>query len=91
MTSINLFIREKTLNWVKDSIGSYFLGKTSLERLKGRVRVIIKSNGFEIQGVKTIINSLLLDPLVNTPRELVERKKGLYYYSLRNSKDGRSG
>jgi len=68
------FTKEWALKWLRGSIESYFLGKTPLEILRGRVKAAVKSYGIKPREVRAIVNSLLLDPLVNTSRTLAEER-----------------
>ena len=60
------------MKWLRGSIESYFLGKTSLNIVKGRVRRSVESYGVDLAEVKQIVNSLLLDPSIGIPKEVRE-------------------
>jgi hypothetical protein len=45
-----------------------------LEVVEGRVRRAVESYGVSPEEVRAIVGSLLVDPLVNIPRELREEK-----------------
>jgi len=72
--SISSFTKEWALKWLRGSIESYIRGKTPLEIIKGRVKRALRSYGIKPGEVEAIVNTLLLDPLVNTPRELREER-----------------
>ena len=62
------------MKWLRGSRESYFLGKTSLDIVRGRVRRAVESYGVGLGEVKQIVNSLLLDPSIGIPKEVRERK-----------------
>ena len=62
------------LRWVRGSIASYILGRTRLEVVKGRVRRAVESYGVSFEDIKAVVSSLLLDPLLDAPRELKEER-----------------
>jgi len=64
------FESDWVLKWVKGPIGSYVLGKTPLELIEGRIRGVIESYDVSPKKVSTIINLVLLDYLLNIPREV---------------------
>jgi len=68
------FGRDWTLRWVRGSIGSYILGRTRLEVVKGRVRKAVESYGVSPEDIRAIVSSLLSDPLLDVPRELREER-----------------
>ena len=68
------FTRDWALRWVRGSVESYLLGRTSLEVVEGRVRRAVESYGVSPGDVEAIVSSLLVDPLVGIPRELREEK-----------------
>ena len=68
------FERDWALRWVRGSIGSYILGRTRLEVVRGRVRKAMESYGVSPEDVRAIVSSLLSDPLLNAPRELREER-----------------
>jgi hypothetical protein len=68
------FTRDWALRWVRGSVESYLLGRTSLEVVRGRVRRAVESYGVSPGDVEAIVSSLLVDPLVGIPRELREEK-----------------
>ena len=68
------FTRDWALRWVRGSVESYLLGRTSLEVVEGRVRRAVESYGVSPGDVEAIVSSLLVDPLVNIPRELREER-----------------
>ena len=68
------FTRDWALRWVRGSVESYLLGRTSLEVVRGRVRRAVESYGVSPEEVRAIVGSLLVDPLVNIPRELREER-----------------
>ena len=72
--SLQSFERGWALRWVKGSIESYILGRTSLELIKGRIKKAVESYGVSPKDVSAIINSILVDPLINIPKELREEK-----------------
>ena len=66
--------REWALKWLKGSIESYILGRTSLDIVKGRIRRAIESYGVIPKEIVAVVDSLLTDPSLNVPRELKEGK-----------------
>jgi len=68
------FTRDWALRWVRGSVESYLLGRTSLTVVEGRVRRAVESYGVSPGDVEAIVSSLLVDPLVNIPRELREER-----------------
>jgi hypothetical protein len=68
------FTRDWALRWVRGSVESYLLGRTSLAVVEGRVRRAVESYGVSPEEVRAIIGSLLVDPLVSVPRELREER-----------------
>uniref|UniRef100_A0A7J2TC18 Uncharacterized protein n=1 Tax=Ignisphaera aggregans TaxID=334771 RepID=A0A7J2TC18_9CREN len=68
------FEREWALKWLKGSVESYFRGKTSLQIVVGRIRRALKSYSVSLDDVKQIVNSLLLDPLINIPKQVREER-----------------
>jgi len=68
------FTRDWALRWVRGSVESYLLGRTSLAVVEGRVRRAVESYGVSPGDVEAIVSSLLVDPLVNIPRELREER-----------------
>jgi hypothetical protein len=68
------FTRDWALRWVRGSVESYLLGRTSLEVVRGRVRRAMESYGVSPGDVEAIVSSLLVDPLVGIPRELREER-----------------
>jgi len=72
--STSSFERDWALRWVRGSLGSYISGRTRLEVVKGRVRRALESYGVSAEDVKSIVSSLLLDPLLDVPRELREER-----------------
>ncbi|MCC6014649.1 MAG: hypothetical protein LM564_02975 [Desulfurococcaceae archaeon] len=66
--------RDWALRWVRGSVESYLLGRTSLEVVEGRVRRAVESYGVSPGDVEAIVSSLLVDPLVGIPRELKEER-----------------
>jgi hypothetical protein len=68
------FTRDWALRWVRGSVESYLLGRTSLEVVEGRVRRAVESYGVSPEEVRAIVGSLLVDPLVGIPRELREER-----------------
>jgi len=67
-------LREWGIEWIRGSIRSYFLGTTSLDMLKGKIRRAIKSYDVKPEEVETITNLLILDPGLNVPKSLREEK-----------------
>jgi len=53
---------------------SYILGRTRLEVIKGRVRRAVESYGVSLEDIRAVVSSLLVDPLVDVPRELREER-----------------
>ncbi|MCC6014243.1 MAG: hypothetical protein LM564_00890 [Desulfurococcaceae archaeon] len=72
--STSSFERDWALRWVRGSVESYLLGRTSLEVVEGRVRGAVESYGVSPGDVEAIVSSLLVDPLVGIPRELREER-----------------
>jgi hypothetical protein len=72
--STSSFERDWALRWVRGSVESYLLGRTSLEVVRGRVRRAVESYGVSPGDVEAIVSSLLVDPLVGIPRELREER-----------------
>ena len=70
---------------------SYILGRTRLEVVKGRVRRAVESYGVSLEDVRAVVSSLLMDPLVNVPRELKEERTRLLTDFLRQLEGGGSG
>jgi len=68
------FTRDWALRWIRGSVESYLLGRTSLTVVEGRVRRAIESYGVSPGDVEAIVSSLLVDPLVGIPRELREER-----------------
>jgi hypothetical protein len=68
------FTRDWALRWVRGSVESYLLGRTSLAVVEGRVRRAVESYGVSPGDVEAIVSSLLVDPLVGIPRELREER-----------------
>ena len=68
------FTRDWALRWIRGSVESYLLGRTSLTVVEGRVRGAVESYGVSPGDVEAIVSSLLVDPLVGIPRELREEK-----------------
>ena len=68
------FERGWALRWVRGSIASYILGRTRLEVVKGRVRRAVESYGVSFEDIEAVVSSLLLDPLLDVPRELREER-----------------
>ena len=68
------FERDWALRWIRGSIESYILGRTPLELIKGRIKKAVKSYGVSPKDVNAIINSVLVDPLINIPKELREER-----------------
>ena len=62
------------MRWVRGSIESYILGRTRLEVVKGRVRRAVESYGVSPEDVRAVVSSLLVDPLLDTPKELREER-----------------
>jgi hypothetical protein len=62
------------LKWLRGSIESYFLGRTSLNIVRGRVRKALESYGVGLDEVKQIVSSILLDPSIGVPRDVREEK-----------------
>jgi len=86
------FTRDWALRWVRGSVESYLLGRTSLEVVRGRVRRAVESYGVSPGDVEAIVSSLLVDPLVGTPRELrEERTRPLLDFVKRLEGGGGSG
>jgi len=79
------------LKWVRGSIESYILGRTRLEVVKGRVRRAVESYGVSLEDVRAVVSSLLVDPLVDVPRELREERVRLLTDFLRQLEGGGSG
>jgi len=70
---------------------SYILGRTRLEVVKGRVRRAVESYGVSLEDVRAVVSSLLVDPLVDVPRELREERIRLLTDFLRQLEGGGSG
>jgi len=70
---------------------SYILGRTRLEVVKGRVRRAVESYGVSLEDVRAVVSSLLVDPLVDVPRELREERVRLLADFLRQLEGGGSG
>ena len=68
------FERDWALRWIRGSIESYILGRTPLELIKGRIKKAVESYGVSPKDVSAIINSILVDPLINIPKELREER-----------------
>ena len=68
------FTRDWALRWVKGSVESYLLGRTSLAVVKGRVRRAVESYGVSPKEVGAIVTLAVLDPLLNVSRELREER-----------------
>ncbi|WP_338603315.1 hypothetical protein V6M85_04080 [Sulfolobus tengchongensis] len=65
--------RKWALNWIKGSVISYISGKISLNVLLGRMEKSIKDYNVTVNDVKSLLNSLLLDPTLDVDEEV--RKK----------------
>jgi len=85
------FERSWALRWVRGSVGSYILGRTRLEVVRGRVRRAIESYGVSPEDVRAIVSSLLSDPLLDVPRELREERVRPLMDFLRQLEGGGSG
>jgi len=86
------FEREWALKWLKGSVESYFRGKTSLEIVVGRIRKALESYNVSFDEVKQIVNSLLLDPSINVPKDVREEKARELLKTVEDlGKGGRSG
>jgi len=86
------FEREWALKWLKGSVESYFRGKTSLEIVVGRIRRALESYNVGLDEVKQIVNSLLLDPSINVPKDVREEKARELLKTVEDlGKGGRSG
>jgi len=70
--------KEWALKWLKGFVERYFRGKASLQIIIGRVRKALKAYSVGINKVRQIANSLLLDPSIDTPKQIrKERAKEL--------------
>lgn len=74
MTSMPSYAKDWALKWLKGSIESYVLGRTSIEIVKGRIRRAVESYGVRPEEVGAIISLITLDPTLNASRELREEK-----------------
>lgn len=68
------FTRIWALKWVRGSVESYIVSRTSLDIVKGRVRRAVESYGVKPEEVEAIVSLIVLDPLLNAPRELREER-----------------
>jgi len=66
--------KDWALRWIRGSIESYFIGKTHLEIVKGRIKRTIKSYNVNPKEIKTIVNSVLIDPSLKSPKKLREER-----------------
>lgn len=85
---VSSFTKEWALKWLRGSIESYIRGKTPLEVIKGRVKRAVKSYSVELSEVEALINTLLIDPLVNAPKELREERVRLLLEFIKELKNG---
>jgi sporulation protein YlmC with PRC-barrel domain len=69
-----LTAKDWALRWIKGSIESYFIGKTPLEIVKGRIKRAVKSYEVNLKEVGAIANSILVNPSLNALKELREER-----------------
>ena len=69
-----LAAKDWALRWIRGSIESYFVGKTPLEIVKGRIKRAVKSYNVNPKEVGAIVYSILIDPSLNAPKELREKR-----------------
>jgi hypothetical protein len=86
------FTRDWALRWVRGSVESYLLGRTSLTVVEGRVRRAVESYGVSPKEAGAIVTLAVLDPLLNAPKELrEERARPLLGFVKRLEGGGGSG
>jgi hypothetical protein len=87
-----LTAKDWALRWIRGSIESYFIGKTPLEIVKGRIKRAVKSYNVNPKEVGAIVNSVIIDPSLNAPKELrEERAKPLIEFLSKLEKGEKSG
>jgi hypothetical protein len=68
------YTREWALKWIKGSVESYIIGRTSLEIIKGRIKKAVESYNLKPEEIKNIMDMILIDPLINVSKEKREEK-----------------
>jgi hypothetical protein len=68
------YTREWALKWIKGSVESYIIGRTSLKIIKGRIKKAVESYNLKPEEIKNIMDMILIDPLINVSKEKREEK-----------------
>ncbi|MEZ0345670.1 MAG: hypothetical protein ABWK01_03890 [Infirmifilum sp.] len=67
--------RKWALNWIRGSVVSYVYDKIPLNMLIGRIRKSMESYGVTVDDVKSLLESLLLDPTLSTISDDERRRR----------------
>jgi len=68
------YTREWALKWIKGSVESYIIGRTSLKIIKGKIKKAVESYNLKPEEIKNIMDIILIDPLINISKEKREEK-----------------